>query len=284
MRDILFLSLSRLFGVPSVYHIRFGRIPELVKAKNWEWRLLHRAIRLAGKVIVIDEATQAALKGLIPADKLVLLPNCIPLKPPRLGPANQLNGTKKILFLGWVIAYKGIGELMEAWNMVDQNCWELTLAGPGHSSYRQEAAKLAKRSARVRFLGDVPQCDAWKLMQQADIFVLPSHTEGFPNVILEAMAAGTAIVASRVGAIPEMLNDKTQRPCGLVVEPKNSRALAEALRRLMDDAPLRAELGQRAREKVASHYETDVVFRKLLKIWSALSPQSAPVLPETPVV
>lgn len=283
IRDIVFLSLARLFAVPSVYHIHIGRIPELVKGKGWEWRLLHRAFCLTRKVIVINQASHTALKRLLPAEKLLLLPNAISLKPARCGQANGLDGTRRVLFLSWVTRSKGIGELMEAWNTVAQAEWELVVAGSGDTGYRQELVQLAGCNTRVRFLGEVPHSEGWKLMQQADILVLPSYTEGFPNVILEAMAAGTAIVASRVGAIPQMLDDGTARSCGLLVEPKDSPGLAEALRRLMDDASLRAELGQRGREKVRSHYEADVVFGELLTIWGGLQQQGAPVPPETSI-
>jgi glycosyltransferase involved in cell wall biosynthesis len=68
-------------------------------------------------------------------------------------------------------------------------------------------------------------------MQAADLFVLPTYTEGFPNVILEAMAAGKAIISTRVGAIPEMLAVDENESCGLVIAPRDAGALVAALRR-----------------------------------------------------
>ena len=63
--------------------------------------------------------------------------------------------------------------------------------------------------------------DAMRMLANAEIFVLPSHTEGFPNAVLEAMALAKAIIASRVGAIPEMLADE----CGLLIEAKDVSGL-----------------------------------------------------------
>jgi len=88
----------------------------------------------------------------------------------------------------------------------------------------------------VQFLGDLPPEEAWSEMLAAQVFVLPTHTEGFPNVILEAMAAGKAMVSTRVGAIAEMLDADGAEPCGLVVEPRAAVALAAALGRLLSDA------------------------------------------------
>ena len=85
---------------------------------------------------------------------------------------------------------------------------------------------------------------------RADIFVLPSRSEAFPNAVLEAMAAGLPIVASAVGGIPELIDDNSN---GLLVPAGDSEALAERLCRLMADEPLAARLGAAARAKAEAH-------------------------------
>lgn len=271
MRDIVFMCLARLFRVPAVYHIHFGRIPELVKSGGWEWQLLRRAMRMAHKVVVIDPKTGLALKEILPPQKLVLVPNGIVLEgiPPTKTSASDR--TKTVYFLGWVVPTKGIRELMEAWQAVDRPGWELKVAGPGDRAYRQEMAGGLANGAKVQFLGELSQSQGWNLMQEADIFILPSYTEGFPYVILEAMAAGKAIVATRVGAIPDMLDAETAYPCGLLVEPKEPRALGEVLSLVMSDSALRSELGRRARAKVERSYDARMVFGRYLEIWRGLA-------------
>jgi len=282
LRDIPVMSLGRLFGAPTVYHLHFGRIPGLVRTGGWEWTLLSWAFRLAKKVIAIDRPTESALKRVLPAGKTVYLPNAISLEGLQTTVQNAPDQTRRVYFLGWVIPTKGIRELMEAWGTVGRDGWELLVAGPGDeaycqnvckyadakdATYCQEVCKEAGAKAKLRFLGEVPHAEGWKLMCQADIFVLPSYTEGFPNVILEAMAAAKAILATRVGAIPEMLAADSPQPCGLLVEAKNSRALAESLERLMEDAPLRDELGRRGRRRVEACYDTRIVFPQLVDVW-----------------
>lgn len=271
IRDIVFLSLARLCRVPAVYHIRVGTVPKLAKGGGWEWRLLRCAFWLARKVIVIDQASYTTLRGLLPPGKTVLLPNCIALDSAPLAQEGFEDGTRRILFLGWVIPGKGVSELMSAWKMAARRGWELIVAGPGDTAYRDEAIKLSGGDVRVRFLGPVSQPEGWKLMQQADVFVLPSYTEGFPNVILEAMAAGKAIVATPVGAIPEMLDAAGSTPCGVIVDAKDAQGLAAALSRLMCDSALRDRLGTQARAKVERSYNLEAVFNSLLGLWREVS-------------
>ena len=271
LRDIALLCLARMLRVASVYHIRFGRIPQLVEGGGWEWRLLRRAMRLAHRVLVIDRATESALKGIVPTERLALVPNGIALDPVRPAEATGSKRTKTVYFLGWVIPTKGIRELLEAWRIVGRPGWELKVAGPGDGGFRREMEQSYANGAKVHFLGEVSHLQGWNLMQDADIFVLPSYTEGFPNVILEAMAAGKAIVATRVGAIPEMLDAESDRPCGVLVDPKAPPLLAAALSCLMDDPALCLEMGRRARAKVERGYDARVVFGRYSEIWRALA-------------
>jgi glycosyltransferase involved in cell wall biosynthesis len=99
------------------------------------------------------------------------------------------------------------------------------------------------------------------------VFCLPSHAEGLPMAMLEAMAAGKAVVASKVGAIPEAIMDGDN---GLLVAPGDSQALAAALASVLADAALRERLGRRARATVEQHYSLDAVGARLGAIYHEL--------------
>lgn len=290
LRDVVVLVLARCFHARTVYHIRIGRLPQLVGTSSWEWRLLHRAMRLADKVVVIEQPSELALKSVLPAEKLLRLPNAIDLeglgaegrgqKAEGSGRSSAVRGQSsvasasvvhRVLYLGWVIPTKGMRELVEAWSELNLSQWELLVAGPGNEAYRKELGGVAGERGNLRFLGEVSPAEARRQMQRADLFVLPTYTEGFPNVILEAMAAGKTIVATGVGAIPEMLEADSAEPCGVVIEPHNIPALAQALRRVMDDGALRADLGRRARARVERCYDTNIVFPRLLTVWRELA-------------
>jgi glycosyltransferase involved in cell wall biosynthesis len=97
------------------------------------------------------------------------------------------------------------------------------------------------------------------LYRAADVFVQPSHVEGMSNALLEAMACGLPVVATTVGAAPQMIEDGVD---GLLVPPGDSDALGKALERLLEDADLRQAMGRRAGESVRSRYSiSDVADR-----------------------
>jgi alpha-maltose-1-phosphate synthase len=107
------------------------------------------------------------------------------------------------------------------------------------------------------------------LHQQADVFVLPTHGDATPWALLEAMACGAACVSTRVGAIPEMLDDGR---AGVLVERGDERSLGEALRALLCDPPRRAALGARARERCEERYDLSKQVPALVQRLRALEP------------
>jgi glycosyltransferase involved in cell wall biosynthesis len=112
---------------------------------------------------------------------------------------------------------------------------------------------------RVRFLGPLPRADALGLMRAADIVILSSAWENFPHGVVEALAVGTPVVATRVGGVPEVVVDGQN---GLLVEPGDAAGFGAALRRLLDDEPLRLRLADRAAASV-ERYSADEIYGRL---------------------
>lgn len=260
-RDIPILAVCRLLGIATVYHMRFGRIPEIARKRTTEWRRLRIALRLARTVLAIDAATFDTLRGALPGKRLYLLPNVVTLPPEHLSGGPE-PARPYVVFLGHVIPTKGIEELLEAWGGLDAAPWRLLIVGTIADAYRKDL-QWRWPTPSVEFLGEVDHHRAMEYLAAASGLVLPSYTEGFPNVVAEAMAMGKPVVGTSVGAIPDMLSDG----CGLVVPPRDSRALRAALERLLADPELRRNLGTRGREKVASQYSVEAVFERLLAIW-----------------
>ena len=137
------------------------------------------------------------------------------------------------------------------------------ICGEGYS--RSELEALAKKLGiddRVVFLGDSK--NALEVYRALDVFVLPSLSEGFPTVNLEAMAAGLPVVTTDVGGAAEAVHDGE---CGFVVQPGDERALADAIVRLCKDAPLRKTMGARAREVVRESFGSDVTARRVMNAY-----------------
>jgi glycosyltransferase involved in cell wall biosynthesis len=138
-------------------------------------------------------------------------------------------------------------------------------------------------SSTVLFLGFKE--DVRPFLAAADIFVLPSRTEGLPFSLLEAMSSGLACVATDVGAVGEVISDGVD---GLIVPPESPMALAEAIRRLLCDAELRSAIGKHARARIQSDFDQ----RKSLAAMVALllgseldgNPGTVPVTAQEPQV
>lgn len=139
--------------------------------------------------------------------------------------------------------YKGPDVLLEALHICGQRGLDYSLTWVGDGSFRNKmiarAASLGL-SARVRFVGAVePGREVARCLDAADLFVLPSRTEGLPRALIEALARGLPCLASRVGGVPELLHPDD------LVPPGDARALAEKLETVLSDNARLAEMGRR---------------------------------------
>lgn len=261
-RDISVLLVAKIFKIPVIYHIRFGRIHQIAKIKNLEWQMISYVIKNAHTVIAIDLTTKETINKHLPTVNIKLIPNCINIS--NLPTPNIFEALPKIaLFAGWAIPSKGITELVEAWSQLKCQEWELHIVGPIEKSYKQALIKQYQPKD-IKFLEEIPHNKTIQLMAECDLFVFPSYTEGFPNAVLEAMALGKAIIATNVGAIPEMLD----RGCGELIQPKNIQSLKMALQLLFNNNNLRTEMGKLANKKVLENYSIDIIFANYMKAWN----------------
>ncbi len=154
-----------------------------------------------------------------------------------------------ILCAARLAEYKGVDVLVMAFaELADRHPdLQLVLCGADHSDGKLQAfVRRLGLERRVLWLGQLPHRSVRALMRGCLFFALPSRRESLGGAAIEAMQAGKAVVASRVGGITEIVRDGVE---GLLVEPKDPRALTAAMRRLVEDEALRRELGRRARER-----------------------------------
>ncbi len=137
--------------------------------------------------------------------------------------------------------------------------------GPERSTIEQRIEGLGLRAAVVT-AGHVDR--AWRTLAAADIAVLPSQHEGFPNSVVEAMAVGVPVIASNVGGIPDAVRDGVT---GLLVECDNVSALANAMRTLALDATLRTTLGHAAQRAAHDSFRQDAVIDRLEACYRTLT-------------
>lgn len=163
-------------------------------------------------------------------------------------------GVVRILAVGRLSTEKGHATLIKAVAEVKRRrpdlAFEVLLVGEGPlRDSLKELAKAERTGSVIRFVGQVRNVRPFYGV--ADIVVLPSHSEGSPNVVLEAMAARVSLIATKVGGVPEIVRD---RETALLVQPGNAGAMAAALVELMDNGQLRTQLSARAHDHVAAEF------------------------------
>lgn len=238
------------------------------------------SVVLADRIIVITTADYRAGRRFIPEEKLVLIFHgigpfdALPRPAARSFFAEQSGGviTAGTALIGTVAeltANKGLLDLIAAFVLLTQRMpaadMRLLITGEGEDRERLRlAAASAGLSDRVWFLGFVPEVRRY--LAGLDCFVLPSVKEGLPYAAMEAMAAGVPIVASRVGGIPDLIQDGET---GLLVEPRSPAALEGAIGRVLADRGLRNRIGRRAREAMARSFPLDAMIERVGVLYAA---------------
>jgi len=258
IKDIIMLKKAKHSGAKTIIHFHFGRIPELKNKNNFEWKILFKVCLLADIVIVMDKQSYNTLIN-CGLTNIKYLPNPLSLNISKIITSNNNKDRedRKILFAGHIIESKGIFELISACVQIPNI--KLTFIG----RFAEETVKSLRLIASekeddswVEFLGEHSIERVISEMCTSSIFVLPSYTEGFPNVILESMACGCAIIATRVGAVPEMLDDN----CGIIIEPRNTSQLKDALNTLLDDPNKIYQISLNSKNLVNNLYSIPIIF------------------------
>jgi len=244
-----------------IVHYRFGRIPELYEKNNLEWKLLYNLTKLCNKTIVLDSSSKRILDA-SGFNNVHLIPN--PISEEKINSyKEQESRNKSILFVGHVIETKGVVDLVNAYYSLDLNL-DLDIVGPFEPEFKEWILAISpEKSKKIKFWGELSTFEILKKMNSCRVFVLPSHTEGFPNVILEAMSQSCTIISTKVGAIPDMLKDE----CGVIINPKNFTELADNLNHILKNNELSANLGLNARKKVLEEYTMPKIFSRLENLW-----------------
>lgn len=180
-----------------------------------------------------------------------------------LNPGRGRGGPPVVLFVGRVEKRKGADVLMRAIPQVLDKRPECKFVFAG--AVADDMRHVAKTPPTgLEFLGARPHDELVGWYQRASLLVVPSLWDNSPNVIYEAMACGTPVIASRVGGIPELVDDGIT---GLLVPPGDPQALAESIIRLLDDVKTRVLMGQCAREKAVAEYSVDKIVAHTLDFY-----------------
>jgi glycosyltransferase involved in cell wall biosynthesis len=272
------VRLGRSLGIPAVVGV-LGSDVRIVRGSTR--RAVSKALRKAAYVLGVsrDLCQHAVGLGADP-ERVIAIPNGCDGEIFR--PGNRLQArhelgvsqeSELIVYVGRLVALKGLRELFQAMAQLSQSNPSTELACIGDGPLAEELAACADRElrGRVRMLGSQAPKVIAKWLAAANLLCLPSHSEGCPNVVLEALSAGRPVVASEVGGVPDLLDAES----GLLVKPRDptslSRAIELALRRAWDEDAIAAK-SRRTWQDVAA--ETFGVCQRAL---ASASSQAAPL-------
>jgi glycosyltransferase involved in cell wall biosynthesis len=267
LRKLLLMRLAGAFGVPTLLHLHASKfIPFCEALGPRSRRALVGSLSRASRIVVIGNYWRRYLVEAlgVPAELVTVIHNAVPL--PALPARHPSSARRRIVALGLLGPRKGTPELLDALATpaMRELDWEAIIAGNGEVEASRARAAALGLADRVQIPGWVDPATVSALLASADIFVLPSHHEGLPVAILEAMASALPVVTTPVGAIPEIV---VAHETGLLVPPGAVEALAAALADLVKNPELRARLGKNARARIERDFRIEVIVERFLSIY-----------------
>ncbi len=260
--------------VPVVCHVHF---PLEEAEMTWVFRRMPKPRAFVFCSHAMCQEVGGALRRYSPQSQQIVIQNCIAADAFEPAPV-RAGGRLRIGIIANLLPVKGhLDFLAMAAELttrgVDAEYWVIgeDIYRTGYREQLQQATQGHGLLDRVSFLGhrsDIPD-----LLRQLDVVVCSSHVEPFGMCVLEALAAGRPVAATRVGGIPEIVEDGC---CGFLVPPKSPSRLADAVQRLAHDGELRAEFGKYGRDLAMRRFNQDVDVDKMLTAYQqALADRSA---------
>ena len=265
-RKCAFMTLARMAGWPVVFHLHGGGFADFYEnATPAGRRVIRFFLDRAACIVTVSERWSTWVRGVTANRRVTCVPNAVAM--PRVEPVRREESL--IAFVGRCEASKGILDLIEALAEVRVAMPEARLecAGDGDLDALAGHADAFGVARSVRALGWIDPGCRDRLLARAAVFAFPSHAEGLPMSLLEAMAAGCPVVAASCGGIPDLVVDGVE---GFLVPPGDVDALACALHRLLVDRALAERLGNEARATIARRYTAEAALERLEQLYTGL--------------
>ena len=259
IRDCTLAALAALMRKKVVFEMHGGQPQKWFETHGLLRPFVLWSLRRVHRVICLSREQERFLAQHLDSQRYTLIPNMVevqrfkpsvPQKPPAF------------LYVGRLLRTKGVFDLVEAFSRLERGP-VLWIAGDGPA--RPELQRMINQKSlghRARLLGFVIGQDKIQLFSKAWALILPSYHEGFPYTVLEAMASALPVVATRVGAIPEMIQHGTE---GLLLPPGRPDLLARAMQSLLDP-DLRNRMAKASLDAV-QRYSVDKVFRQYSRVY-----------------
>jgi glycosyltransferase involved in cell wall biosynthesis len=266
-RKAAFIRTARAFGCPVLFHLHGGEFRQFID-ERLSGRRQRFALDMIGRSAAAFALTRESadwLRDRCHVAAVEVFPNPVAAQ----GVLPRMPG-RDVLFIGRLEEKKGVFDLVRAFGRIAPRhpAARLVLAGEGDRERVQEIAREAGVLDRLVLPGWIDDKARAALLSTAAVFVLPSHNEQMPMSLLEAMAAGTPVIGSDAGGIPEILE---QGACGFVIAAKDIDALTGAIERVLVDNIQADIFARRGLERVKSEYLAESVLLRLRRRYEELA-------------
>jgi glycosyltransferase involved in cell wall biosynthesis len=289
LKDMGLAAVVRcLFRVTTVLHIRSSDAASILvsRAPRLQYFQLRALQHCCDRLVLLSENVLNDFAAILGPEagrrfrsRCTVLPN-FTLLPAAYRQHREPTDCVRVFYIGNLGAGKGIYDILEAARRLKGQAtrpFQVVLAGPFND--RREEQRVGTIVAEyhleetIIFPGTIDGREKEAAFLQADVFVLPSYSEGMPQSLLEAMAYGLPVVVSNVGGIPEVVRDGQE---GLMIKPGDIDELCRALRHLMESVECRRRMGAAARHRMAAHHTVEIYLRQLQELYDSVSAPPTP--------
>ena len=261
--------VSKLLGLRTIVQMVDGNFPRFYEGMSRPYKTLASICVKSIDVLAVQSTEWSNYyKTILPNTHIMVISPgvdtdffCPPVNP-------AINNPLQILYIGWLIEDKGIYDLILAAKLMNDNgnLFRMRLVGPDFGEKRTIISLIEKFKLENKVFVDDPilsRDGIRKAYQEADIFVFPSHFEGFPYALMEAIAVGLPCVGTKVGGIPDILDNNRS---GIIIDKNSPEQLSQSLSKLLADDEYRLLMGKRAREWAVHEYSLQKSFEDFNKV------------------
>ena len=278
-RDLAYMIVAVLGGARVLCQIHGGPLPQaFCRGRPLLRRFMRATLSLADAIIVLSRAERDAFRRFLGATPVLAIAHAVDgARYAAVAPRRAAPGAPpplRLLYLGRLTREKGLYELLQGFERARAGgiAAELVIAGSGPELLPLQQWIAASGLECARLAGPVQGAHKVAVLGWADVLALPSYAEGLPYALLESMAAGVPVIATRVGAIPELVVDGVN---GVLVEPGDPAALAAAIVRLAGDRDGLARMSEACRATIEARYSVGRLTAQFGSVYAQLCARRA---------
>jgi len=268
LRKLPFVLTAKLMNKPLVIHVHSFSVESLFDETPFSAG--QHILKLADRVVVLSQSWGDAITARDGSLQTFVMPNPVSAKPRR---SVAPTGSPVVLFAGKLEMRKGYQDLLQAAPLVLAKFPKTQFWFAGHGEL-EAAAELAEKlgiSQSIKLLGWLTEDEMSKAYDAATVFCLPSYNEGVPMVVLEAMGRGLPVVCTRVGGLPDFVQDQEN---GLFVTQGDSASIASAIAQLLADPLHAGRIGGAAARTIRSRCSLDSTSKQLEALYASVLGES----------